>query len=143
MTVHLIKLSVGPASLAELETWQQQRLAEQQRHGKPATLMHVTRNTPKRAEELLDGGSIYWIIKGVIAARQTLLELRELDIDGQRYCGLVHAPELIKVAPRAHHGFQGWRYLKPQDAPPDLAQGDDTGDMPEEMRRELVKLGLL
>lgn len=143
MTVHLIKLSVGSESLAGLEAWQQQRLREKQRDGQKPELIHVTRNTPKRVEELLDGGSIYWVIKGILCGRQRLLEFRPLEYDGIPHCGIVYDAEMIPVSPRPHRAFQGWRYLQPKDAPPDLARGDGTGDMPEEMRRELARLGLL
>src|SRR5690606_8769415 len=108
MTLNLIKLSVGSESVADLEQWQRQ-------HGE---WMHVTRNTPKRAEELLDGGSIYWVIKGWLCGRQKLLELRPLSIGGVAHCGLVYAPEMIRIQPRPQRPFQGWRYLEGKDAPP-------------------------
>jgi len=135
MTIHLIKLSVGPDSLAELEAWQKQHFRQSRE------LMHVTRQTPKRADELLDGGSIYWVIKGWICARQKLLELRPVTRGGIPHCGLVCDRELIRVAPRPRRAFQGWRYLEPKDAPPDLLKGSD--DMPDEMLRELAALGLM
>lgn len=143
MTIHLIKLSVGPENLSELEAWQAQRLRDLKRAGRTPELMHVTRNTPKRAEEVLAGGSIYWVIKGWLVARQRLVELRPLIHDGMPYCGLVCAPEMIRVAPRKHRPFQGWRYLKPEDAPRDLAKGEVDDDVPEELRRELSTLGLI
>lgn len=136
MALHLIKLSVGPESLAQLEAWQQERLRE------GCELMHVTRNTPKRAEELLDGGSIYWVIKGMLCGRQKLRELRPLSIDGVPHCGIMYEPEMIQVVPRPHRPFQGWRYLQGKDAPADLAQHNGA-EMPEDMRQELARLGLL
>lgn len=141
MTVHLVKLSVGPESLADLSAWQEQRLAMAKRLGAPAELMHVTRQTPKRAEELLDSGSIYWVIKGFICARQQVTELRALTQDGVPQCGIVLAPHLIRVQPRPRRPFQGWRYLETADAPPDLRQGDS--DLPEELQRELAQFGIL
>lgn len=141
--MHLIKLSVGPSSLGDLEGWQQQRLKDLKRAGRTPELMHVTRQTPKRAAELLDGGSIYWVIAGLVVARQRLLELRPLTIDGVPHCGLVHAPEMIRVRPKPHRPFQGWRYLAPTATPPDLAPGENLDDVPEAMRNELAKLGLL
>lgn len=135
MTLHLIKLSVGSTSPASLEAWQKQRAKEGRE------LMHVTRMTPKRAEELLNGGSIYWVIKGFVCARNTLTELRPLVIDGVAHCGLMYAAPLIRVTPRPHRAFQGWRYLNAPAAPADLANGAE--DMPEEMMRELAGLGLL
>lgn len=136
MTIHLIKLSVGPESLADLERWQRDRLKQ------GAELMHVTRHRPKRAEEVLDGGSIYWVIKGWLCARQRLLELRPLVRDGVPHCGLVYDKEMVRVLPRQHRPFQGWRYFDPKDAPRDLKKGEE-GDLPEEMYRELTALGLI
>lgn len=135
MPMHLIKLSVGPDSLADLVAWQKQRL----RQG--GELMHITRNTPKRAEEVVGGGSIYWVIKGWLVARQKMLELRPLVRDGVPHCGLIYDAEMIRVIPRKHRPFQGWRYLDPKDAPRDLAKGEE--DLPDDMRRELATLGLL
>lgn len=143
MALHLIKLSVGPESLADFEGWQRHRLSEQRRNGAPPELMHITRQTPKRAEELLDGGSIYWVIKGWLCARQQLLELRPITYNGTPHCGLVYAPEVVRVRPRLHRPFQGWRYLNGKDAPPDLAKGSAEADLPEDMRRALSESGLL
>lgn len=136
MTMHLIKLSVGPESLADLERWQRRRLKQ------GAELMHVTRHMPKRAAEVLDGGSIYWVIKGWLVARQKLLELQPVQRDNGMYCGLVYDKEMIRVLPRQHRPFQGWRYFDPKDAPRDLSKGEES-DLPEEMRRELASLGLI
>jgi len=143
MTIHLIKLAVGPESLADLIAWQKQRLKDMKRKGQKPELMHVTRQTPKRAEELLDGGSLYWVIKGFICARQRLLELRPVTRDGVPHCALVLGKELVRVRLRPRRAFQGWRYLNAKDAPPDLVKGKGDEDLPEEMRRELAELGLL
>ena len=143
MTVHLIKLSVGPESLSDLVAWQEHRLKLLKRQGEKPELMHVTRNFPKRAAEVLDGGSIYWVIKGWLCARQKMRELRPLEIDGMAYCGLIYDPEMIRVQPRKHRAFQGWRYFDPKDAPKDLVIREGEDDMPEELRRELAELGLL
>jgi hypothetical protein len=143
MTVHLIKLCVGVGALSELADWQAKRLAAQRRDGRTPELIHVTRHMPKRAREVLDGGSLYWVIGGWVAARQKLLELRPLDKDGSPQCGLVLDPELIAVDPRPRRPFQGWRYFDQKDAPPDLATWSGSDGMSEEMRRELSSLGLL
>ena len=108
-------------------------------------LRHITRNRPKRADELLDGGSLYWVIGGAVLVRQKLLDIRtEAASDGMSYTALVLDPELVRVEARAMRAFQGWRYLEPEDAPPDLsAQRSETTEMPEEMRRALAALALL
>jgi hypothetical protein len=141
MALHLIKLSVGPDSLADLVAYQTRRLEELARQKKVPELVHITRQTPKRAEELLQGGSIYWVIKGTICARQRLLELRPLLRDGVPHCGLVYDKEMVRVAPRPHRPFQGWRYFDSKNAPSDLAK--DAAELPQEMLRELSVLGLL
>jgi hypothetical protein len=143
MTIHLIKLSVGPETLADLAARQTQRLKEMKRKGQKPELMHVTRHMPKRAEELLDGGSIYWVVNGWLCARQKLLELRPLLRNGTRRCGLVYDKELVRITPRPHRAFQGWRYFDPKDAPADLQKRRGGGELPEEMQRELAALGLL
>ena len=142
MTIHLIKLCVGVDSLEELAEWQAGRLKERKRKKQPPVLMHITRQTPKRAEELLDGGSLYWVIKGQIAARQRLLALKQLVREGVPHCGLVYDPELVATVRRFHRPFQGWRYLSPRDAPPD-ARDLKAVNLPEALKLELAELGLL
>ena len=112
--------------------------------GKKPELVHVTRQTPKRADELLDGGSLYWVIRGSVAARQRLLDVREMrGHDGTPHCGLVYDSEIVPTLRRAHRPFQGWRYLKGQDAPPDAKQLKSAKGLPETLRAELAELGLL
>jgi len=135
MTIHLIKLCVGAESIQDLAEWQARYMKKE--------VMHVTRMTPKRHHDLLEGGSLYWVIKGVLCARQELLALKPTTKNGIPHCGLVLSPEIIRVHPREYRAFQGWRYLEPKDAPRDLATGEIDADMPEKMRRELAKLGLL
>jgi len=107
-------------------------------------LRHVTRNFPKRADELLDGGSIYWVITGTISARQRLTAIeRATDSDGTPRTALILHPELIRVEPRPMRAFQGWRYLPIADAPADLSEGSASAQMPEALRRQLAALGLL
>jgi hypothetical protein len=100
---------------------------------------------PKRVDELLDGGSIYWVIKGEIAAREKILAIELFrDKDGIGRCRLVMEPKLIAVSPRPMRPFQGWRYLDAKSAPPDLGKAAaSVAAMPEPMRRELRELGLL
>ena len=137
MRVHLKKLSVGSQSLETLRAWQALRLSETGR------LIHVTRNRPRRASEIIDGGSIYWIIKGVMTARQKIIGLVEVRRgDGRSACGLVLSPELVATTPRRMRIFQGWRYLEVEDAPADL-NGLVEDDMPPALAAELRALGIL
>jgi hypothetical protein len=139
-TLHIIKLSVGTTELEDLARWQDYR---RQETGEELN-RHLTRNFPRRGAEILEsGGSMYWVIKGVILARQRIVnfEARE-NTEGERRCAIVLDPELIPTAPRAHRPFQGWRYYKPEDAPPDLADAE-TDALPPELAEELRVLGLL
>ena len=137
MTVHLKKLSVGSHSLETLRAWQALRLSETGR------LIHVTRNRPRRAEEILDGGSIYWIIKGVMSARQQIIDLAAVQrADGQVACGLVLSPNLVATVPIKMRIFQGWRYLEAEDVPADLTDPVDES-MPPTLVAELRELGVL
>lgn len=143
MTLHIIKLSVGTDSLADLAEWQAGRLAALRAAGKVPEMVHVTRQMPKRAADVLDGGSIYWVVKGFIIARQKMLELRPLEVNGVPHCGLVYDAELIPVRNHPRRAFQGWRYLDPKDAPPDAAEGSGHDELPEHIRKELRALGLI
>ena len=142
MTLHLIKLCVGVDSIQELVDWQTARLKERKKRGAPPVLMHVTRQMPKRAGELVEGGSLYWVIKGHIAARQRILELKPVTKNGTPHCGIVYDPELIPTVRRFRRPFQGWRYLNAKDAPPD-ARDLKGKNLPEALKIELAELGLL
>jgi hypothetical protein len=145
MTLHLIKLCVGCDSIQDLEEWIEENRAHHQRLNRPYEQTHTTRMVPKRADRLVAGGSLYWVIKGQIACRQRLLEIRPFtDSGGIGRCHLVLEPVVVAVQPRPYRPFQGWRYVEAKDAPGDL--GDAVGDlvrMPENLRRELAELGLL
>ena len=144
MTIHLIKLCVGATSLNDLASWQAQRLDDKRRAGEKPELLHITRQTPKRAEEVLDGGSLYWVMNGFITARQRLLELRPVERDGIPHCALVYHPDLITVEPRPRRPFQGWRYLEAADAPRDMGKwvlGAEDQSM--SLQNELIALGIL
>ncbi len=146
MALHLLKLCVGCDSIADLEDWIAQSMALWRRLGKPEEQMHTTRMVPKRVDELLDGGSLYWVIKGRIACRQPFKDIRPFtDPSGVGRCHLILEPVVTPVEPRACRPFQGWRYLEPGSAPRDLSgeAAAAIADMPEEMRRELAGLGLL
>jgi hypothetical protein len=140
--VHLIKLAVGIGSVQALIDFQQHTHARQKRQRTQAEFVHITRQTPKRAEALLAGGSLYWVIKGSVAARQIVMEIRPLQIEGISYCGLVLAPDIILTVPKPRRPFQGWRYLENADIPADL-ETHSQNDAPDEMLRELAELGLL
>lgn len=135
---------MGVTEPEELEAWQARRVAEKKAAGIPPEVLHITRMVPKRAEELLEGGSLFWVMKGEIRARQTLLDVRDFrDDEGIRRCALVLDPLVVRTQRRGRRPFQGWRYLKTEDAPSDVRLGADEAEMPEEMRAELEKLGLL
>ena len=145
MALHMLKLCVGAESIRDLEEWVEEQMALMRRLGRREEQTHTTRMVPKRIEEIVDGGSLYWVIKGQISARQRLTDIRPFtDGEGIGRCHLVMEPVVIPVEPRPFRPFQGWRYLQPKDAPRDIGQhGDDLAEMPEEMRRELAGLGLL
>lgn len=145
MVLHMIKLCVGADSLQDLQDWVGERSMMALAAGLDPHSIHTTRMLPKRIDELLSEGSLYWVIKGQVMARQKLLDIRSYTgTDGISRCELVLGPEVIETAPQPRRPFQGWRYLKPEDAPRDLAVlGDDIATMPEDLRRELAELGLL
>lgn len=144
MALHLIKLCVGATSIADLEEWIAGRAATARTAGVAFEQVHVTRMVPTRRDEILDGGSLYWVIKGEVAARQRLLDLRTfVDGDGVRRCALVLDPQVVRVEPRPSRPFQGWRYLAAKEAPCDLGSGAGAAGLPEALSRELRDLGLL
>ncbi|MEO0664413.1 MAG: DUF1489 domain-containing protein [Pseudomonadota bacterium] len=136
--INLVKLCVGAESLADLEAWQAERLARGLEH------RHVTRMWPKREAEILAGGSLYWVIKGVILARQRILRLDEvIGQDGTRRCGIVLSPDIQRTTPAARRPFQGWRYLKPEDAPVDLIGKGPREELPPKLEIALSEIGVL
>ena len=139
MTVHLKKLSVGSETLESLIIRQRQVLDE----SKP--LLHPTRNWPRRKDELLDGGCLFWIIKGQIVARQPIKDFVEISqLDGKPKCGILLVPGLIPVWPKKVRIFQGWRYLEEIDVPADMPVDDtDETPLPISLAKELRELGLL
>ena len=146
MPLHLIKLAVGCESVKELKGWVAERMATAKKKGLPLRHIHVTRMTPKRDGELLAGGSLYWVIKGEIAAREKIIAIEPFrDKDGIGRCRLVMQPKVFAVSPRPMRPFQGWRYLAEDAAPADLTKSSaaSVAAMPEPMRRELRDLGLL
>ncbi|QUJ76850.1 DUF1489 domain-containing protein [Sulfitobacter albidus] len=139
--VNLLKLSVGTESVEQLIDWQRHRSKQIHR----GQYYHQTRMWPKREAEILNGGSIYWVIKGEISARQRILRLDEkIGADGIRRCGIVLDPEVIPTVTALRRPFQGWRYLAPEDAPADLPKGraGETA-LPAELNRALADIGVL
>jgi hypothetical protein len=145
MPLHIIKLAVGCESVKELKSWVAERMRTAKAKGLPRHHIHITRMTPKRVDEVLDGGSLYWVIRGAIAAREKIIAIEPFrDKDGIGRCRLVMQPKVVAVLPRPMRAFQGWRYFAQNDVPPDLgAAGAGVAAMPEPLRRELRELGLL
>ena len=139
MTLHLIKLAARATGVDDLVNWQSY---VRETHG---DLFHTTRMMPKRGNELLDDGSIYWVIKRKIRVRQNILDIQPFtDEAGIKRCHIFLDPELIATRQQARRPFQGWRYLPTTDAPEDIpmaAEGDD--ELPEHLKAELMALGLL
>ena len=145
MSLNLVKLCVGCDSVEDLEQWIASRLDHRRRIGDPVEYFHTTRMVPTRAPELVDGGSLYWVIKGNVQCRQRLLEVRPF-VDGQGIsrCQLILEPTVVRTSWQPRRAFQGWRYLKPSEAPSDIGTaGSDLAEMPPKLRRELAELGLL
>jgi hypothetical protein len=145
MTLHIIKLCVGADSIEDLQQWIDETQAECRRLGRPAEQIHTTRMAPRRRDEVLDGGSLYWVIRGVLQVRQPIRDLRPVKgDDGIERCEIVLEPVLVQTERRQKRPFQGWRYLAPAEAPRDIGQRGEGGDaLPTDMRRALAELGLL
>lgn len=148
MSLHLLKMAVGIDSVAHLARVQKARRDERRARGERPVTLHFTRNFPRRAAQVLDGGSMYWIIHGEIVARQAIiaLETRRRG-DGRKRCAIGLAAKIIRTEPIAHRALQGWRYLGPNDAPADLAaappRAEGADRLPDRLARELRELGLL
>ncbi|KAA0697487.1 DUF1489 family protein [Neorhizobium sp. P12A] len=145
MALHLIKLCVGADSIEDLREWVSERALTAVAAGLEPHTTHTTRMVPKRVEELLDGGSLYWVIKGQVQARQKLIDIRTFtDGEGISRCQLVLGPEVIETSVQPKRPFQGWRYYPQDDVPRDLdSLGAGITEMPADLRRELSELGLL
>lgn len=138
--IHLLKLCVGAETVQDLIDWQASRRAK----GGDGLPRHVTRMWPKREAEIVDGGSLYWVIKGVILARQRVLRFDEvIGQDGIRRCALVLDPEIVRTEAVRKRPFQGWRYLNPGDAPRDLPKGRELGQvLPPKLMAALAEIGV-
>ncbi len=143
MTLHLIKLCVGCDSIEDLAEWIEHKRKEARRAGRKPEHAHVTRMAPKRSAELLDGGSLYWVIKANVQVRQRLLDIRVFtDGEGIQRCRLVLDGTLVPTEWQPKRAFQGWRYYDPKDVPPDLKAGGRQ-EIPPALRAELASLGLM
>ena len=120
-TVHLLKLCVGADVVEDLIDWQADRMAERRAAGEDPGPFHVTRMWPKRADALVAGGSLYWVFRGRVLARQRILGLEpRLGADGVGRCAIRLDAQVVRTLPQPRRPFQGWRYLRPEDAPGDL-----------------------
>jgi len=145
MTGHLIKLCVGVDTVKEFADWQAERLKRLKRAGKTPELCHRTLQTPRRRDEVVDGGSLYWVVKGFVLVRQRVLDLRtDVKDDGTACCGIILDAELVATRPHPRRAFQGWRYLDVADAPPDATRfANEAEAMPRAMREDLRELRLI
>ncbi|MGH6855852.1 MAG: DUF1489 family protein [Aestuariivirga sp.] len=138
MALNLIKLCVGVSEIEELETWVREAKAGRD------SLDHTTRMFPRRRDEILPGGSLYWVIRGLILCRQPIADFVAVKgRDGIQRCRIDFKPKIIPVVPAPRRAFQGWRYLEAADAPRDLPKGANANGISERMRRQLSELGLL
>lgn len=139
--IHLMKLCVGAAEVQDLLDWQ----ASPRAKGPDGLPRHVTRMWPKQAEALLNGGALYWVFKGLILCRQRIVRLDEVQGgDGILRCGIVLDAEVVRTSPVPRRPFQGWRYLKPEDAPADLRPGRESEpQLPADLDRALSEIGVL
>ena len=144
MPLHLVKLCVGAESVEDLDRWIRQRILEKGIAGLPQEQTHTTRMIPKRAEEILEGGSLYWVIKGFVQVRQRLVDIRPFkDANGVERCDLVLDPDIVRTEMQPRRPFQGWRYLTETDAPRDARQVRGADEIHPEMRRVLAELALI
>ena len=142
MAIHLQKLSVGSESITTLQDWQKMVVRRRTQKGLSPHHQHVTRMFPKQKEALLEGGSIYWVIKGLIQCRNEIVALEKTQTnDGRKACAIIMEPKLIPVVPTPKRPFQGWRYLKAGDVPADLSELGGANDLPPELRAKLAELG--
>lgn len=145
MTVHLVKMAVGIESFDHLKSVQADRFRQAKQESGKGQLRHLTRNTPRRSDDVLDGGSMYWIIKGYIRARQRIIGFGEATGRNDRpRCAILLDPRLVRTELLPHKPMQGWRYMEPASMPEDLSsKAIEQTSLPDEMAAELRALGLL
>ncbi|MCR6671557.1 DUF1489 family protein [Devosia ginsengisoli] len=140
--IHMIKLCVGVSSLAELESYRDERAHWWDADYGEDVHVHRTRMMPKRAAEMEGKASIYWVISGQVVCRQPILRLaRYTNPEGIDYCDIIMAPDMVRTVPYPKRPFQGWRYLRPEDAPPDVGANENAESLA--LAADLAKLGLI
>ncbi|ODT69718.1 MAG: hypothetical protein ABS75_15725 [Pelagibacterium sp. SCN 63-23] len=140
--IHMVKLCVGVASVEELESYRDERAHWWDADYGEDVHVHRTRMMPKRREEMEGKSSIYWVMSGAIVCRQQILRLAQFtNAEGIDYCDIIMSPDIVRTLPYPKRPFQGWRYLRPEDAPPDM-EGNDNGNSAE-LAAELAKMGLI
>ena len=142
MALHIVKLAVGIKDIDHLKQKQKARI------DRDGVVVHTTRNTPLRTMEILDGGSIFWVIKKIIRVRQQIISIEKgVDSEGRRLCNFILDKCLVKTELKEFKAFQGWRYLNDQEIPRDLNNIDNIGgvndELPLDLQLELKTLGLL
>jgi len=145
MPLHVLKIAVGATDVVTLRQFQKDRLAAVRARGEAPRLRHLTRQFPARAAEIINGGSLYWIVKGFVLVRQRIVAIEEVEAnDHGKRCAFVLDPKLVATQPQPRRPHQGWRYLKPEEAPPDAKGGvADAKGLPPKLLAELRDLGLL
>lgn len=145
MALHLIKLAVGIDTVEQLQQRQKARVRDLRRDNSAARLRILTRNMPRRADEVLDGGSLYWVVRGQICVRQAITGIDTVAVNAEgRRCAIYLDPRLVRTATRRSRPFQGWRYFEADNAPPDLTgRQTSSHEPPPEMAAELRELGLI
>ena len=140
--IHMIKLCVGVSSLKELEDYRDERAHWWDADYGEDVHVHRTRMMPRRAAEMEGLASIYWVIAGQVVCRQPILRLaRFTNAEGIDYCDIIMAPDMVRTVPYPKRPFQGWRYLRPEDAPPDLGANENAESLA--LAADLAKLGLI
>lgn len=140
--IHMVKLCVGVSSYEELESYRHERAHWWDADYGEDVHVHRTRMMPRRREEMEGVSSIYWVIAGAIVCRQHILRLAPYtNAEGKDYCDIIMAPEMVRTVPYPKRPFQGWRYLRPEDAPPDIEAGANENSL--EIAADLARLGLI
>ena len=140
--IHMIKLCVGVSSLEELESYRDERAHWWDADYGEDVHVHRTRMMPKRAAEMEGKSSIYWVISGQVVCRQPILRLAKYtNAEGIDYCDIIMAPDMVRTVPYPKRPFQGWRYLRPEDAPPDIGANENAESLA--LAADLAKLGLI